>query len=177
MISLTNEQKKIHGKQKNVIYAKLYLVLMMIIKSIKKSEIIVITQESIEELLNAHDICNLRYKTLREITIEFHNGSIYDYHFIIKELTEKMEGQFECLEENTEKYITFSVPIKKGLDNGKFIKYKIKFTASFRFMSRSFSNLVDYLSKGLHDKHKNCAFCFDYMSFKDDQLIFRCFRC
>ena len=43
----------------------------------------------------------------------FHNGPTYDYHFIIKELPEEFEGEFECLGENTEKYITFAVPIKK----------------------------------------------------------------
>ena len=35
----------------------------------------------------------------------FHNGSTYDYHFIIKNLTNEFEGQFECLGENTEKNI------------------------------------------------------------------------
>ena len=59
----------------------------------------------------AHNICNLRYKTPKEMPIVFHNGSKYKYHFIIKGLAE--EGQFECLGENTEKYITFSVPINK----------------------------------------------------------------
>ena len=34
----------------------------------------------------AHDICNLRYKTSKEIPVVFHNGSTYDYHFIIKSL-------------------------------------------------------------------------------------------
>ena len=42
----------------------------------------------------------------------FQNGSTYDYHFIIKELAEEFGGEFECLGENTEKYITFSLPIK-----------------------------------------------------------------
>ena len=55
----------------------------------------------------AHDICSLRYKIPKEMPVVFHNGSTYDYHFIIKELAE-----FECLGEHTEKYITFSVPIK-----------------------------------------------------------------
>ena len=32
----------------------------------------------------AHSICNLGYKIPREIPIVFHNGSKYDYHFIIK---------------------------------------------------------------------------------------------
>ena len=48
-----------------------------------------------------------------EIPVVFHNGSNYDYHFIIKELANKLLGQLECLGENTEKYKTFSVPIEK----------------------------------------------------------------
>ena len=50
-----------------------------------------------------HDICNLKYKTPDKIPVVFHNGSTYDYHFIIKELAEEYEGQFECLGKNTEK--------------------------------------------------------------------------
>ena len=65
----------------------------------------------------AHNICNLIYKIPKEIPIIFHNGSTYDYHFIIKELVKEFEGNFECLGENTEKYITFSVPIKKRIEN------------------------------------------------------------
>ena len=83
----------------------------------------------------AHDICNLRYKTAKEIPVVFHNGSMYDYHFIMKELAEEFEGQFEFLGENTEKYIAFSVPIKKELDSDETIMYKIKLINSFKFMS------------------------------------------
>ena len=63
----------------------------------------------------AHDICNLRYKIPTEIPVVFHYGSTYDYHFIIKELAEEFDGEFECLGENAEKYITFSVPVKKEI--------------------------------------------------------------
>ena len=65
----------------------------------------------------AHNICNLRYKIPKEIPIVFHNGSTYDYHFIIKELVTEFDGNFECLGENTEKYLTFSAPIKKKIRN------------------------------------------------------------
>ena len=61
------------------------------------------------------NICNLRYKIPKEISVVFHNGSTYDYHFIIKELVKEFDGNFECSGENTEKYITFSVPIKKKI--------------------------------------------------------------
>ena len=50
---------------------------------------------------------------LKKISIVFHNGSNYDYNFIIKELAEEFKKQFTCLGENTEKYITFTVPIEK----------------------------------------------------------------
>ena len=126
----------------------------------------------------AHVIYHLRYKTPKEIPIVFHNGSIYDYHFIIRELAEEFEGQFECLRASTEKYTTFPVPIKKELDNGKSITYKTKFIDSFRFMSRSLSNLADRSSAELHcDKCIDFKSCLDYMSVKDDQLIFRFFEC
>ena len=38
-----------------------------------------------------------------------------------------------------EKYITFSVPIKKKCGDGKTIAYKLRFIDSFRFMSTSVS--------------------------------------
>ena len=44
----------------------------------------------------------------------------------MRELVDESSNQFECLGENTEKYITFSVPIKKELDNGKTIKSHTK---------------------------------------------------
>ena len=133
-----------------------------------------------------HDICNLRHKIPKEIPVVFHNGSTYHYYFIIKELAEEFEGEFECLGDNTEKYVTFSVPIKKeitkkdknGNDEITKISYKIKFIGSYRFMSTSLSNLVSYSSEGLHnDRCIDCKSCLDYMTTKDEQLIFRCFRC
>ena len=92
----------------------------------------------------AHNICNLRYKVPKEIPIVFHNGSTYDYHFVIKKLAEEFKGDFECLGENTEKYITYSMPLKKEDDEK--ITYKLKFIDSYRFMQTSLSDLVDNLS-------------------------------
>ena len=94
----------------------------------------------------AHSICNLRFKIKKEIPVVFHNGSAYDYHFIIKYLAREFKGYLTYLGENTEKYITFSVPIKKVIngdnDNdsnnkAKTITYRIKFIDSYRFMQSS----------------------------------------
>ena len=45
----------------------------------------------------AHSICNLKFNMPNEIPVVFHNGPNYDYYFIIKELANEFEGQFECL--------------------------------------------------------------------------------
>ena len=128
----------------------------------------------------AHSICNLNYKIPQEILVKIHNDSENDYHFIIKELTEEVKGHFECLGENTEKYITFSVLIKKEHDNGKTIAYKIKFIDSCRFMQSKLSDLVDNLSE---INNKNCKTCMerksiksecDFIEFKSNRLNYRC---
>ena len=54
----------------------------------------------------AHNIYNLRYKVAKEIPVVFHNGSTYDYHFIIKELVKEFEGNCDCLGEKTLKNIS-----------------------------------------------------------------------
>ena len=122
----------------------------------------------------AHNICNLRYEIPKEIPIVFHNGSTYDYHFIIKELVKKFDGNFECSGENTEKYITFSIPIKKKIENKDIeITYKIKFIDSYRFMATSLSKLVDNLTEDIHgDKCVDCKSDLSYMKVIDEALIF-----
>ena len=127
----------------------------------------------------AHNICNLRYKVPKEIPIVFHNGSTYDYHFIIKELVKEFNGNFECLGENTEIYITFSVPIKKKIENKDLeITYRIKFIDSYRFMASSLFKLVDNLSEGIHNnKCVNCNSCLDYIKTKNEKLILKCYNC
>ena len=149
MIPLTTEEKIYHNKQK---------ICYICIKEFNNND--TTEPSSLERKKNykvrdhchytgkyrgaAHNICNLRYKVPKEIPIVFHNGSIYDYHFIIKELVEEFKGNFECLGENTGKYITFSVPIKKKIENKDLeVTYKIKFIDSYRFMSSSLSKLVD----------------------------------
>ena len=117
--------------------------------------------------------------------------------FIIKELVKEFEGNCECLCENTEKYITFSVPIKKKIENKDLeITYKIKFIDSYRFMASSLSKLVDNLSEGIHNnKCSDCGSNLDYiktmagstaepsalarssLEHKNEKLILECYNC
>ena len=127
----------------------------------------------------AHNTCNLRYKIPKNIPVIFHNGSTYDYHFIIKELACEFDGNFESLGENTEKYITFSVPIKKRIENKNIdISYKIKFIDSFRFMATSLSILVDNLTDNIHnDKCDKCKSNLCFVNAVNEILTFECIDC
>ena len=93
---------------------------------------------------------------------------------IIKELPEECEGKFICLEDNTAKYIVFSVPTekkviiidKKEKENTKTVSYKLQFIVSERFMANSSSNLVNNLAEEIHKtkckyghSEKKCETC------------------
>ena len=80
--------------------------------------------------------------------------SNYDYHFIIKELAKEFEGKFTCLRENTETYITFSIPKKTEVQrigkNGakitKTVSYRLQCIDSARFMASSLPNLKEFIN-------------------------------
>ena len=98
-------------------------------------------------------------------------------------MAEEFKGQFECLGENTENYITFSVPIKKEHANDKTITYTIKFIDSCRFMRSKLSDLIDNLSE---INNKVCKTCIegkniksecDFIGFRNNRLNYRCKEC
>ena len=93
----------------------------------------------------AHSKCNLNYKVPNNIPVIIHNTG-YDTNFIINQLAEEFKGELDCIGENMEKYITFSVPIKKKCDDNKTITHKLRFIDSFRSMIFSLSEIVDNLS-------------------------------
>ena len=151
---------------------------------------------------SVHSICNLKYSVPNKIPRIFHNGSNYDYHFIIKELAEELKKQFACLGENIEKYITFTVAIKKevaridrnGEEITKNMSYILHFIDSTKFMASSLLNLVNNLSEGLHRikcklehddkkyetcgiKYKYCDCLLQYTNFKDDLIECKCLSC
>ena len=131
----------------------------------------------------AQSKCNLNYKVPKEIPIIIHNAS-YDTHSIIDQLVKEFKGELNCIGDNMEKYITFSVPIKKKCDNDKTITYKLKFIDSFRFMSNSLSELVDNTSgmfnsiecKSCIEKVKINSECY-FVGLRNNKLIYKCKEC
>ena len=132
----------------------------------------------------AYSICSISYKVPQEIPVKSHNSSKHDCNFFnYKELAEEFKDEFECLGENTEKYISFSVPIKKEHDNDKTITYKIKFVDTCRFMPSKLSDLVDNLSE---INNKDCKTCMErknikseceFIGLKNNRLNYRCKEC
>ena len=135
----------------------------------------------------AHSICNLQYKTTKKIPVVFHNDSNYDWHLIIKELGKEFDcGEFKCLGENTEKYISFSIPIKKKHKDGRIEIFEIQFIDSLRFLPTALSNLADNLSEIYkktcpHCKNKKIEnpdfeYCFVEL-INYDKLVYKCGEC
>ena len=123
-----------------------------------------------------------------------------DYPFIITELAEEFKKQYTFLGENTEKYITFTVPkeVTKTDKNEKKITENISYILQFidraRLMASSLSNLVNKPSEGnyrikckyAHDDTKcetcrtKCEYCdcfLEYTNFKDDLIEHKCLCC
>ena len=75
-----------------------------------------------EKMHNKQEVC---YICKNYFKVKEHCHYTEKYRGECKRLAKYFKGQSECLGENTEKYITFSVTIKKELDNGKSITYKI----------------------------------------------------
>ena len=54
---------------------------------------------------------------------------------------------------------------------------KLEFIGSFKFMSTSLSSLVNNLSDGIYiGEGTDCRSCLEYISAKDNQLIFKCLK-
>ena len=161
MLSLTEEELKSH-QDAEVWYICGKRILNELSKTINYQEVRDHCHHIGKSRGTSDSICNLKSNVANVIPVDSHNGSNYDYHFIVKELANNFEEKFECLEENTEKYKTFSVQIEKEVIK---IDKDGKFTNSARFMPTSLSNLVDNLTERIH-KIK----CKDWDCFLDMKL-------
>ena len=80
--------------------------------------------------------CNLKCSVPKRSPIVFHNESNCDYHSIKNKLAKECKKQFTCLGENTEKNITFAVPIEKKLEE------LIKMVKNLRKIYLTYYNLI-----------------------------------
>ena len=136
----------------------------------------------------AHSQCNLNYSEQKILTINMHGTSNYDFHMIIKELAREFDT-VSVLPENTEKYISISIPITLKKINNKgedqdFV-YHIRFNDTYRFLTKSLSAAVDDLSdidNPLHclkcserfEKYDN--FCY-FDKLRNNVLGYKCEKC
>ena len=98
-------------------------------------------------------------------------------------LAEEFKKQFTCLGENTEKYITFIVPVEKKLQElikmekklQKNTSYILQFIDGAMFMADSLSNLVNNPFEGIH-KIK-CKYAHDDNNCKTCSIKFKFCDC
>ena len=82
----------------------------------------------------------------------FYNGSNYDFN-LITDLAKEFRSELECIPVNSNKYMSFSILIKKKVyantknTKKKYLTYNLKFIDSARHMNALLSNLVDNLSE------------------------------
>ena len=55
----------------------------------------------------------MRYSAQKDIPVFFHNGANYDFNLIIPELAKEFRLELQCIPLNGEKFMSFSIPIKK----------------------------------------------------------------
>ena len=99
----------------------------------------------------AHNRCNLKYATPKNISVFFHNLAGYDSHLFIKKLG-ITEGKIDCIPNNEENYISFSKTIKTGeyinrKGETKDKNFRISFKDSLKFLASSIDELVKILPK------------------------------
>ena len=107
-ISLTMNKKHVIYVKKGFVWIKMMIIIK--IKKVKDH-----CHHTGKSRGAAHSKCNLNYKVPKNIPIIIHNAS-YDTHFIINQLAEEFKGELNCIGDNMEKYINFSVLIKKEVN-------------------------------------------------------------
>ena len=99
----------------------------------------------------AHNKCNLNYKKPKFTPVVFHNLSGYDSHLFMKNFGFS-EGNIDCIPNNEERYISFTIEIQVGSYTNKEgetkpLHHRVRFIYSFKFMAASLDSFVDNLPK------------------------------
>ena len=90
----------------------------------------------------AHNSCNLQLRFGNVIPVVFHNLQGYDSHLIMQAISQ-VDGEITCIPNNMEKYISFSLIMKKKLEKAKkkgksrSFRQELRFIDSAQFMPSS----------------------------------------
>ena len=145
---LTNEEQKKHDESSKCHICKKSFVINKSHKFYNKLiKVIDHGHYTVKYRGAAHSICNLTYETQRDIPVAIYNGSNCDFHLLIVKLAKEFRSDMKCIPEDKEKYILFSIPLKKESEDGKFTTYNLRFIDSARFMEGSLDSHVNNLSE------------------------------
>ena len=82
----------------------------------------------------AHSICNLRYSTQKDISVFFHDGTNYDFNLVINQLAKKFRLELHFIPLNGEKFMSFSIPIRKKVEANSKNTKKMLLTSNLKFI-------------------------------------------
>jgi len=87
----------------------------------------------------AHQLCNLNVRTSLDVKVAFHNGSNYDFKFIVKKLY-KICKEIQAIPFTDEKFLTFKINIPGT-------KISFTFIDTIRFLPSSLENRTEQKQK------------------------------
>ena len=143
MIELTLREQKEYEDAK---YCHICKKVLAIKRNIEKYAITITTPANIVVPHIQYAICVILHKKI-------YPCCFYDFNLIITELAKEFKSELQCIPVNTNKYMSFSIPIKKKVypnsknTKKKLLTYNLKFIDSVRHMNESLSKLVDNLSE------------------------------
>lgn len=120
-----------------------------------------------------HSGCNLLLRTPRFCPVFLHNGSNYDFSFILPEFA-KRKIRLTCIPKTQEKFISFSAHIRSENPLEK-RQVELRFLDSFKFLDASLATLVKTLNEcPSYKKYVNERFPNSDL-FNDSQKQFFCY--
>ncbi|GFY67148.1 uncharacterized protein TNIN_416021 [Trichonephila inaurata madagascariensis] len=101
----------------------------------------------------AHNSCNLNFKLANYIPVVIHNLRNYDGHFLIQGIGKFKEKRIQCIPENSEKFISFTLSSLRFIDSFQFLNTSLEKLAQnlkpfqFHLCNKYFASNAQFITR------------------------------
>ncbi|GFU61268.1 uncharacterized protein TNCV_5033271 [Trichonephila clavipes] len=101
----------------------------------------------------AHNRCNLNFKLANYIPVVIHNLRNYDGHFLIQGIGKFKEKRIQCIPENSEKFISFTLSSLRFIDSFQFLNTSLEKLAQnlkpcqFHLCNKYFASNAQFITR------------------------------
>ncbi|GFY78922.1 uncharacterized protein TNIN_96281 [Trichonephila inaurata madagascariensis] len=101
----------------------------------------------------AHNSCNLNFKLANYIPVVIHNLRNYDGHFLIQGIGKFKEKRIQCIPENSEKFISFTLSLTCFIDSFQFLNTSLEKLAQnlkpfqFHLCNKYFASNAQFITR------------------------------